>query len=140
LGFYLPHTQAVSNPLNILIVDDSAKMRRVIRLVIKDLAGEITECADGSEALTTYRAHRPDWVLMDIQMKQTGGLAATRQIKAAFPDARIVIVTLCKENGLKEAAQAAGAYAYVVKDNLLEIRQILIHRNTFTSQQRTENF
>jgi CheY-like chemotaxis protein len=113
--------------MSILIVDDSAKMRRVIRLMIKDLAEEITECDDGSQALTSYRAHRPDWVLMDIRMKKIGGLAATRQIKAAYPDARIVIVTLYKEDDLQEAARAAGACGYVIKDNLPEIRRILIH-------------
>ena len=39
------------------------------------------------------RQHRPDWVLMDIKMKEMDGLMATMQIKAAFPEARIIIVT-----------------------------------------------
>ena len=45
---------------------------------------------------------------MDIRMKKTGGLTATRLIKAAYPDARIVMVTLYKEDDLQEAARAAG--------------------------------
>jgi CheY-like chemotaxis protein len=130
----------VTRPLSILIVDDNAKMRGVIRLIIKDLAGEITECEDGSQALTTYQARQPDWVLMDIRMKKIGGLTATRQIKAAYPDARIVIVTLYKENDLQEAARAAGACGYVVKDNLPEIRRILIQRNNCKNQQCAESF
>jgi CheY-like chemotaxis protein len=109
-----------------LIVDDSAEMRRAIRLIVKDLAGKITECSEGSEALPAYAEHLPDWVLMDIRMKQVDGLAATRQIKTAFPAAQIIIVTVCKGEDMREAAQAAGACAYVVKDNLLELRQILI--------------
>lgn len=117
----------MTRPLSILIVDDNAKMRRVIRLMVKDIAGEITECEDGSQALTTYVRHRPDWVFMDIRMKTVNGLVATRQIKAAYPDAKIVIVTLCKEQDLQEAARAAGACAFVIKDNLPEIRQLLIH-------------
>lgn len=122
----LPHTPAVKDQVSILIVDDSVNMRRAIRLAIKDIAGEIHEYSDGSEALAAYSAHHPDCVLMDIRMKKTDGLTATRQIKAAYPDARIIIITVCKGDDMKEAAQSAGACAYVVKDNLLELRHILI--------------
>ncbi|MGH9838430.1 MAG: response regulator [Blastocatellia bacterium] len=85
-----------------------------------------TECSDGVQALDAYRQHHPDWVLMDIKMKEMDGLAATRQIKAAFPQARIVIVTGYDDARLREAARSAGACAYVHKENLLELRQILI--------------
>ena len=112
--------------MNILIVDNSREMRRVIRLVLGDLAEEIHECSDGSEALSAYRDHLPDWVLMDIRMEKTDGLAATRQIKAAFPDARVILVTVYHGDDMREAARSAGAYAYIVKDNLLELRKILI--------------
>ena len=110
----------------ILIVDDSADMRRAITLMIRDLVGEIYECGDGAEACTAYAAHLPDWVLMDIRMKKTDGLTATRQLKAAFPDARVVIVTVCKGDDIRDAARSAGAVAYIMKDNLLELRQFLL--------------
>ncbi|HUK91210.1 MAG TPA: response regulator transcription factor [Blastocatellia bacterium] len=110
---------------NVLIVDDSADMRRAIRLVIKDLASQIHECEDGSEVLDAYAAHAPDWVLMDIRMKKTDGLSATMLLKDRFPEARIAIVTVCADNEMKEAALALGACAYVVKDNLLELREVL---------------
>ena len=115
-------------PLTILIVDDSAAIRRTIRLVVNDLAGQIHECSDGSKALTAYAEHHPDWVLMDIRMKDMDGLAATRQIKAVFPAARIIVVTVCNGEDVKEAARIAGACGYVVKDNLLELRQLLTDR------------
>jgi CheY-like chemotaxis protein len=110
-------------------------MRRAISLVVKDLAGEISECGDGSQALAAYADHLPDWVLMDIRMKQTDGLTASRQIKTAFPDARIVVVTVCKGNDMREAARASGACAYVVKDNLLELRRILTDRSLYRGPQ-----
>jgi CheY-like chemotaxis protein len=113
--------------MSILIVDDNQNMRRAIKLVVKDLVEQIYECEDGSVALAAYAQHLPDWVFMDIRMKHIDGLTATRQIKTAFPDARIVIVTVCHGADLREAAKAAGAYAYVIKDNLLELRQILSH-------------
>ena len=122
---HLPHSVSVSR-VRVLIVDDSKEMRRAIGLVIQDLAEEIRECDDGSEALAAYAAYLPDIVLMDIRMKKVDGLAATGLIKSAFPDARIVVVSICKGDDMRQAARAAGALAYVVKDNLLELRQILI--------------
>src|SRR4030095_7022775 len=123
-----PRLPSVSDTKSILIVDDSAALRHAIRMVVNDLAGQIYECGDGGGALAAYAEHRPDWVLMDIRMKQTDGLTATRQIKAVFPDARIIVVTVCKGEDMKEAARIAGACGYVVKDNLLELRQLLTNR------------
>jgi CheY-like chemotaxis protein len=111
--------------MTLLIVEDNAAMRQMIRKLVGDLTEAITECSDGSEALAAYRACRPEWVLMDLQMKEVGGLEATRQIKAAFPDSRIIIVTDFDDAGLRSAARRSGASAYVVKENLLLLRQIL---------------
>ena len=107
-----------------LIVEDSAAMRRVIRKVISDLA-EVEECHDGSEALAAYALHRPDWVLMDIKMREMHGLDATKQISAAFPDARVVVVSNYDSDELREAAHAAGACGYLLKENLLDLRRLL---------------
>lgn len=107
-------------------------MRRTIRLVVQDLAREISECADGAQALAVYAERLPDWVLMDIRMKETDGLTAIRQIKAVFPEARIIVVTVCQGDDMREAARLAGACAYVVKDNLLELRQLLGEGNVPT--------
>ena len=116
------------NPkMKILIVEDNAQMRLLIASIIGDLAETIIECGDGAETLYAYCKHRPDWVLMDIEMKDMNGIAATRQIIASFPDARIVIVTNHDYPELRAAALAAGAREYVLKDNLLRIREILSH-------------
>ena len=55
---------------------------------------------------------------MDIRMKDIDGLTATRAIKRAFAGARIVIITSYDELSLREEAAAAGACAYLIKDNL----------------------
>ena len=108
--------------MKLLIVEDNTRMRKFLKLLLGDLATQIEECADGAEALRAYEAHRPDWVLMDIRMKETDGIAATREIKAAHPEARICIVTDYDDPNLREAAKRAGAREYVVKDNLIEVR------------------
>lgn len=114
--------------MTILIVEDNDSMRQMIKKLLGDLTEAFKECVDGAQALVTYRQYSPDWVLMDIKMKEIDGLAATRQIKSAFPNARIVIVTGYDDARLRAAAQEAGASAYLPKENLLELRQILIHK------------
>ena len=114
--------------MTILIVEDNELMRELFKKLVSDLAEDLAECDDGAKALEAYQRRHPDWVLMDIKMKGMDGLAATRQIKAAFPEARIIIVTGCDDARLREAANGAGASGYVHKENLLELRQILKHQ------------
>ena len=111
--------------MKVLIVDDNEPMRRLIKSFIADLVDETVECGDGGEALTAYRSHRPDVVLMDVKMVGMDGLAATRQIRQAFPDARIVMVSQWEDRALREAALTAGAEAYVGKADLQPLRRIL---------------
>ena len=124
--------------MNFLIVDDNAPMRRMIRTVIEDLAGEINECGDGADAVANYAAHSPDWVLMDIRMKHTDGLTATKAVKARFADAKIIIVTNYDDADLRESARAAGACGYVLKENLFDMRRILTLCTEATSCCRNE--
>ena len=88
-------------------------------------AGEIRECEDGTNALACYEKFLPDWVLMDWQMKQMNGLEATRQIIGKFPAAKILLVTQYDDIELREAAAKAGAYGFVLKENLAELRRFL---------------
>lgn len=100
-------------------------MLKLIRSFVEDLAEEVFECGDGREALSAYRKHQPDWVLMDIKMKDVDGIAATKQIRDLYPHASVLIVTGYNDRKLREAARKAGACGYVVKEDLLLVRQIL---------------
>lgn len=111
--------------MSILIVDDNTSMRRTLRSFLGDLAAEINECVDGKEVLQAYATYLPDWVLMDIAMKEMDGLTATRHLLSQWPQARIVIVTSYDDEALREEAQQAGACGYVLKENLLAVRQLL---------------
>ena len=111
--------------MNILMVDDNARVRALIKSLLGDLIKHFHECSDGAEALEAYRQAQPDWVLMDIEMKQMDGLTATRVLRAAYPGAKIVIVTQHDDRALREAATAAGAWGYVLKEDLLVLREII---------------
>jgi CheY-like chemotaxis protein len=120
--------------LNLLIVEDNQPMRDLIRSIVSDLAGHVTECVDGAGALSAYARCRPDWVLMDIRMKEMDGISATQQIKASYPDANIMIVTDYDNQNMREAARKAGACEYVTKENLLDLRRILRPPENQTTQ------
>ena len=110
--------------MKFLIVDDSAQMRRCIKQFLPDKI-ETVECRDGLEAIAAFTQHRPDWVLMDLRMKEMDGLEATAGILDSFPEARVVIVTDYDDPELRRAAREAGACGYINKRNLLELRKLL---------------
>ena len=114
--------------MKVLIVDDSEQMRRAIRNLVGDLVEEAFEACDGAEALEACRACRPDWVLMDVRMKGMDGISATRLLKSSFPEMNVLIMTSFDDPCVREAATAAGACAFVPKDDLLALRRILSAR------------
>ena len=106
--------------VRVLIVEDDAHVRRVLRRILAGVTSDVVECETGTDAARVFAETRPDVVLMDIRLPGIDGLAATREIRAATPDARVVIVTNHDEAPLRRAAAEAGAAAYVLKDGLLE--------------------
>jgi two-component system response regulator DegU len=111
--------------MRVLIVDDDRAVREMLKRLLQDIAEVVGECADGSESLGAYQRLRPDWVLMDLQMKEVDGLTAIRQIVSADPEAKVLMVTIHNDWSLLKAAREAGARGYVPKENLLEIRRWL---------------
>jgi CheY-like chemotaxis protein len=111
--------------MKVLIIDDNACVRWLIRTMIEDLVDEFCECTDGITALDAYTASLPDLVLMDIAMNQLDGISAARQIRGAYNSAAIIMLTDYDDVDLRTAAKQSGACEYVVKDELYSLRQIL---------------
>lgn len=109
----------------VLIVEDNARVRAVIRHLIDDVASQIYECGDGHAAETIYAAERPDWVLMDISMPGLDGMEATRRLTAKYPYARVVILTDHADKEYQRAALEAGACAYLLKEDMPELIELL---------------
>jgi len=111
--------------MKVMIVDDHAGVRKMMMSYLSDVADEFVECSNGSEALAAYEMHRPDVVLMDIEMKSMDGLTATKNIKRDFPAAVIVIVSQYESARLREDARAAGARDYFNKTCLSPLHDFL---------------
>lgn len=109
----------------LMIVEDNPGMRRLMKSLLADLAEAIIECDDGMAAVRMYSERLPDWVLMDVELKQMDGITALRRIITDFPTAKIVVVTSSDSERLRAEAAEAGARAYILKDNLLEVRELL---------------
>jgi CheY-like chemotaxis protein len=111
--------------MTVLIVEDNASVRRLLRRAVQQIATEIWECADGADALAVYSEQLPNVVLMDVRMPIMDGLAATRQIRKADPQARIIIVTDCDDEDMRAAASEAGASGYILKQDLTTLEALI---------------
>lgn len=106
------------DPIRILIAEDQQLIRRAFAKIL-ELEADITvvaQAADGAEAIELARRHRPDIVLMDLQMPRVGGVQATRKIVAELPGTQVVVLTTFDTDDLVFEAIGAGAQAYLLKD------------------------
>ena len=101
----------------ILIVDDKASSRELLRMVLERQGYEITEAADGDEALNKARAESPDLVLLDLQMPVRNGYEVLVELRQdpRFASLPIIALTASAMQGDREHALAAGFTAYLAK-------------------------
>jgi len=111
--------------MNLMIVDDNAGMRTLVRQMVGSKFEHVIECSSGEECLQQFPKSRTEWVFMDIQMDGLDGISTTRELKQRFPDTKIVIVTRFDDTDLRSAAREAGASGYVLKNNLMDLQKIL---------------
>ena len=101
----------------ILVVDDQADLRMLIRLTFSGLGYEVREAADGEAALAACATQVPDAVLLDVMMPGIDGYAVCRRLRAdpRCTGLRIVLMTAGDQATERARAQAAGADEYVPK-------------------------
>ena len=106
------------NPVRILLTDDQALFREGLRTLLSiepsiEVAGE---AANGVEAIEAARTLRPDLILMDLRMPVMGGVEATRRVREASPESRVLVLTTFHEDEEIFDALRAGACGYLLKD------------------------
>ncbi len=101
----------------VLIVDDEPHIRKYIGLILRKLGNPtIHEAANGEEAITSFTEHRPDLVLMDVNMPIMDGIQALERISALNPDAIVVMLTSLATRHVVERCLELGAVNFVRKD------------------------
>jgi two-component system chemotaxis response regulator CheY len=100
---------------SVLVVDDAAFMRMMIRDILAQEGYEIHEAVNGRDAVEKYAEVRPDIVTLDITMPEMGGLEALRRIREQDPDACVLIVSAMGQQKLVVEAMDLGAADFIVK-------------------------
>jgi len=103
--------------IRILLVDDDDLMRAGLRAVLSsdDELEIVGEVSGGRGAVGAVRETRPHVVLMDIRMPDLDGIAATREVLSAMPDAKVVMLTTFEDDDYLFGALAAGASGFLLK-------------------------
>jgi DNA-binding NarL/FixJ family response regulator len=113
----------------VLIVEDDALMRAGLRGILErepDLE-VVGEAGDGRDAVGLARRARPDVVLMDVRMPGVDGIAATREVLAALPETRVMILTTFEQDDYIFGALRAGASGFLLKRTRPEDLVAAIH-------------
>jgi DNA-binding NarL/FixJ family response regulator len=107
------------DPIRALIVDDHPVTREGLRTALElsdDAIVVVGEAGSGEEAVERARDLTPDVVFMDVRMPGMDGIEATRRIKDAAPDTKVILITVDESRGAVSEAIQAGVSGYLLKD------------------------
>jgi two-component system chemotaxis response regulator CheY len=99
----------------ILIVDDSAFSRNIIKQIVTSESYLAIEAGNGTEALTLFQAEKPDIVTIDLLMPDMDGIDVVRKIAETAPGAKMIVCSTDKQKFRQKETKAAGAAAFVPK-------------------------
>jgi two-component system NarL family response regulator len=110
-------SEAVRNPIRILVVDDHAIVRKGLVALLNTVDGlsVVAEASDGEQAIEVFRSMQPDITLMDLRLPKIGGADAIARIRREFPGARIIVLTTFDGDEDIFRALQAGAKGYLLK-------------------------
>jgi DNA-binding NarL/FixJ family response regulator len=108
--------------IRLMVVDDHAIVRQgLIKLIEMNKEFKVVaEGSDGREAIKLLELHRPDIVLMDLNMPDMDGIEACRKITEGSTAPKVIALTVCEEIDIITDALAAGAKGYILKNTSLE--------------------
>lgn len=106
-------------PIRLVIVDDHNLMRETWKMVLQrdPRIRVIAECASGEEAIACAEKHKPDVMLMDINMAPVNGFEATRKIARSHPGIKIIGLSINNQPTYARNLMQLGAKGYVTKNS-----------------------
>jgi DNA-binding NarL/FixJ family response regulator len=112
----------MSETIRLLVVDDHPVVRQGLVALLSTVDGMevVAQASDGQEAVDQYGLHQPDVTLMDLRLREMGGVEAIRRIRAQWTAARIIVLTTFDGDEDIYRAMQAGAKAYLLKGMSVE--------------------
>lgn len=102
-------------PVKVLVVDDSAMSRRIMRRILDGAGHTVIEEADGAAALARYDLERPALVTLDLIMTGMDGLEVLTELRRQHPRALVIVATADLQRATRDEVMAAGACGFVNK-------------------------
>jgi DNA-binding NarL/FixJ family response regulator len=122
-------SQSEDGMTRVLLVDDQELVRSGLRRILRRRDGMVVvgECEDGDEVPAAVAEHRPDVVVMDLRMRRTNGIEATRALRADPGAPPVLVLTTFDDDELLSGALRAGASGFLLKDSPAEdvVRAVL---------------
>ncbi len=117
----------VSEKTRIVLADDESHIRYLVRSVVRAEGYTVVgEANNGEDALTLYRLHKPDLILMDINLPLKTGDEVLAEIIREFPTAVVVMLTMVADIDTVKKCLELGATDYILKNNSVdEIRRMV---------------
>lgn len=128
--------------IKVLIVDDHEIVRQGFRLILNaqdELKLEVSELSDGEDVLELYKKEQFDIIFMDINMKNMGGVEATKLLKKKFKNAKVIALSMHNDDFNIKLMIEAGASGYLLKDTGVEeikraIKTVLSGKKYFSNE------
>ena len=111
--------------MKLMIVEENPGLRRLLHTLLEPSSAEISECTEGSAAVSLSALEAPDWIVLDLNLARANGLQVLRGMHVACPQARIVLLADEAGSALRLQAEQAGAAQLVLKDNLLVLPAVV---------------
>lgn len=138
----VPYRVQTKGTAQVLIVDDESLVREMIARKLTEEGLICADAASGDEALQKLRSGNFDLVLLDIRMPHKSGLETLAEIKTAYPDIAVIIVTVVADIDVAIESMKRGAYDFIIKpidfdvlalsvDRALEKRQLLLENRKY---------
>ncbi|WP_078595602.1 response regulator [Evansella clarkii] len=103
-------------PVKVLVVDDAAFMRMMIKdILTKNNFEVVAEAGDGAQAIELYKEHSPELVTMDITMPEMDGITALKEIRNFDANAKVIMCSAMGQQAMVIDAIQAGAKDFIVK-------------------------
>jgi CheY-like chemotaxis protein len=112
-------------PIQVMIVDDHAIIRRILRALLEAESLVVSDAADGAEGVQKAQAVRPDLIILDLSMPVMNGLEAARELKTLMPQVPLLMFTNTGVAIVEKEARSAGIAAVISKSDADAPKQLI---------------